>query len=165
MTRNRAMLLIVNGASFMSFLGLLMRLLGTTDGMLILFYRLITLAGMVGLVACRRQSPAAFEFFDAFRSDATSGGRWAPSRIAPMPADAIERRCCNGEGSGGERGDGGGERQHPPPVEPAPALGAVRRSLPALLQVSHDLGARGRHPLLRRGRTRSGAVEHRCVLA
>ncbi|MEC8145710.1 MAG: DMT family transporter, partial [Pseudomonadota bacterium] len=62
MTRNRAMLLIVTGASFMSFVGLLMRLLETTDGMLILFYRSITLAGMVGLVAClrRRQSPAAF---------------------------------------------------------------------------------------------------------
>ena len=50
-----------------------------------------------------RQSPAAFEFLDAFRSDATSGGRWAPSRIAPMPAEAIERRCCNGEGGGGGR--------------------------------------------------------------
>ena len=62
MTRNRAMLLIVTGASFMSFVGLLMRLLETTDGMLILFYRSITLAGMVGLMAClrRRQSPAAF---------------------------------------------------------------------------------------------------------
>ena len=62
MTRNRAMLLIVTGASFMSFVGLLMRLLETTDGMLILFYRSITLTGMVGLVAClrRRQSPAAF---------------------------------------------------------------------------------------------------------
>ena len=35
MTRNRAMLLIVTGASFMSFVGLLMRLLETTDGMLI----------------------------------------------------------------------------------------------------------------------------------
>ncbi|MCH2554406.1 MAG: EamA family transporter, partial [SAR116 cluster bacterium] len=62
MTRNRAMLLIVTGASFMSFVGLLMRLLETTDGLLIQFYRSITLAGMVGLVAClrRRQSPAAF---------------------------------------------------------------------------------------------------------
>ena len=62
MTRNRAMLLIVTGASFMSFVGLLMRLLETTDGMLILFYRSITLAGMVGLVAClrRRQSLGAF---------------------------------------------------------------------------------------------------------
>ena len=55
------------GASFMSFVGLLMRLLETTDGMLILFYRSITLAGMVGLVAClrRRQSPVAFQILDA----------------------------------------------------------------------------------------------------
>lgn len=62
MSRNRAMLLIVTGASFMSFVGLLMRLLETTDGMLILFYRSITLAGMVACVAClrRRQSPLTF---------------------------------------------------------------------------------------------------------
>jgi len=62
MSRNKAMLLIVTGASFMSFVGLLMRLLETTDGMLILFYRSITLAGMVALVAClrRRQPPLAF---------------------------------------------------------------------------------------------------------
>ena len=51
MTRNRAMLLIVTGASFMSFVGLLMRLLETTDGMLILFYRSITLAAIVGPVS------------------------------------------------------------------------------------------------------------------
>ena len=62
MSRNTAMLLIVTGASFMSFVGLLMRLLETTDGMLILFYRSITLASMVALVAClrRRQSPLTF---------------------------------------------------------------------------------------------------------
>lgn len=62
MSRNKAMLLIVTGASFMSFVGLLMRLLETTDGMLILFYRSITLAGMVACVVClrRRQSPLAF---------------------------------------------------------------------------------------------------------
>ena len=61
MSRNKAMLLVVTGASFMSFVGLLMRLLETTDGMLILFYRSITLAGMVAVVAClrRRQSPLA----------------------------------------------------------------------------------------------------------
>ena len=37
MTRNRAMLLIVTGASLMSFVGLLMRLLETTEVMLLLF--------------------------------------------------------------------------------------------------------------------------------
>ena len=62
MSRNTAMLLVMTGASCMSFVGLIMRLLETDDGMLILFYRSITLAGMVGLMAClrRRQSPAAF---------------------------------------------------------------------------------------------------------
>ena len=62
MSRNYAMLLIIAGATCMSFVGLLMRLLETTDGLVILFYRSITLAGMVALVAClrRRQSLAAF---------------------------------------------------------------------------------------------------------
>jgi drug/metabolite transporter (DMT)-like permease len=62
MSRNVAMLLIIAGATCMSFVGLLMRLLETTDGMVILFYRSITLAGMVGVVAClrRRQPPVAF---------------------------------------------------------------------------------------------------------
>ena len=58
MSRNTAMLLIIAGATCMSFVGLLMRLLETTDGMVILFYRSITLAGMVALVAClRRRQP------------------------------------------------------------------------------------------------------------
>jgi len=62
MSRNLAMLLIMMGATCMSFVGLMMRLLETTDGMVILFYRSITLAGMVALVAClrRRQSLMAF---------------------------------------------------------------------------------------------------------
>ena len=55
MSRNTAMLLIIAGATCMSFVGLLMRLLETTDGMVILFYRSITLAGMVALVACLRR--------------------------------------------------------------------------------------------------------------
>ena len=78
MSRNKAMFLIVAGASFMSFVGLLMRLLETTDGMLILFYRSITLAGMVAVVAClrRRQAPLAFlRSFD--RADAMIGAALA----------------------------------------------------------------------------------------
>ena len=55
MSRNTAMLLVMTGASCMSFVGLIMRLLETDDGMLILFYRSITLAGMVGLGACLRR--------------------------------------------------------------------------------------------------------------
>ena len=78
MSRNKAMLLIVTGASFMSFVGLLMRLLETTDGMLILFYRSITLAGMVAVVAClrRRQSPLAF-LASLDRTDAMMGATLA----------------------------------------------------------------------------------------
>lgn len=62
MSRNTAMLSIMLGATCMSFVGLVMRLLETTDGMVILFYRSITLAAMVALVAClrRRQSAMAF---------------------------------------------------------------------------------------------------------
>ena len=62
MSRNAAMLLIMTGASCMSFVGLVMRLLETEDGMVILFYRSMTLAAMVALVAClrRKQAPLAF---------------------------------------------------------------------------------------------------------
>ena len=78
MSRNKAMLLIMTGASFMSFVGLLMRLLETTDGMLILFYRSITLAGMVAVVAClrRRQAPLAF-LRSLDRTDAMMGAALA----------------------------------------------------------------------------------------
>ncbi len=62
MTKNAAMLLILLGGTFMSFVGLMMRLLETTDGLVILFYRSIGLVLIVGTVAClrRRTSPAAF---------------------------------------------------------------------------------------------------------
>ncbi|MEC9141706.1 MAG: EamA/RhaT family transporter, partial [Pseudomonadota bacterium] len=56
------MLLIIAGATCMSFVGLLIRLLETTDGMVILFYRSITLAGMVALVACQRRRQS-LQFF------------------------------------------------------------------------------------------------------
>ena len=62
MTKNAAMLLILLGGSRMSFVGLMMRLLDTTDGPLILFYRSIGLVLIVGTVAClrRRTSPQPF---------------------------------------------------------------------------------------------------------
>ena len=62
MTKNAAMLLILLGGSCMSFVGLMMRLLDTTDGPLILFYRSIGLVLIVGTVAClrRRTFPLAF---------------------------------------------------------------------------------------------------------
>lgn len=62
MSKNAAMLLILLGGSFMSFVGLIMRLLETNDGFVILFYRSISLAVMVGIVAClrRKSSPLTF---------------------------------------------------------------------------------------------------------
>ena len=78
MTRNTAMLLIITGASFMSFVGLLMRLLETNDGMLILFYRSITLAGMVALVACLRRRKSPLNFLRSLdRTDALMGAALA----------------------------------------------------------------------------------------
>ncbi len=74
MTKNAAMLLILLGGSCMSFVGLMMRLLDTTDGPLILFYRSIGLVLIVGTVAClrRRTSPAAF-LASLDRTDALMG--------------------------------------------------------------------------------------------
>jgi len=62
MTKTQATALILLGATFMSFVGLLMRLIDDADGFQILAYRSISLAGMVGLVAClrRRISPIQF---------------------------------------------------------------------------------------------------------
>lgn len=52
MTKNKAILLILLGGSCMSFVGLIMRLIGTDDGLVILFYRSISLAAIVAVVAC-----------------------------------------------------------------------------------------------------------------
>ncbi len=62
MTKRQAMGLILLGASFMSFVGLLMRLIDSADGFQILAYRSIAVAAMVATVACilRRCSPQRF---------------------------------------------------------------------------------------------------------
>ena len=62
MTKRQAMGLILLGASFMSFVGLLMRLIDSADGFQILAYRSIAVAAMVATVACilRRSSPRRF---------------------------------------------------------------------------------------------------------
>lgn len=62
MSKTQAMGLILLGATFMSFVGLLMRLIEAADGFQILTYRSITLAAMVALVAClrRRVGPGRF---------------------------------------------------------------------------------------------------------
>ena len=74
MSRNTAMLLVIAGATCMSFVGLLMRLLETTDGMVILFYRSITITGMVGLVACLRRGQRPFAFLRSLdRTDLMMG--------------------------------------------------------------------------------------------
>ena len=59
MTKPQATAIILLGATFMSFVGLLMRLIDSADGFQILAYRSISLAAMVLLVAClrRRISP------------------------------------------------------------------------------------------------------------
>ncbi len=62
MTKRHAMGLILLGASFMSFVGLLMRLIDNADGFQILAYRSISLAVIVAVVACllRRSTPLRF---------------------------------------------------------------------------------------------------------
>ncbi|WP_306112918.1 MULTISPECIES: DMT family transporter [unclassified Roseovarius] len=62
MGKTQAMALILFGATFMSFVGLLMRLIDTADGFQILTYRSISLAGMVALVACLRRKTAPTRF-------------------------------------------------------------------------------------------------------
>ena len=74
MSRTGATALILMGATFMSFVGLLMRLIDSADGYQILTYRSISLAGMVAVVAClrRRVSPLLF-LASLGRADAAMG--------------------------------------------------------------------------------------------
>jgi len=62
MTRPVAMILVLCGASLMSFVGILMRLLESASGFQILFYRSLSLTVMVLCVVClrRRLLPLAF---------------------------------------------------------------------------------------------------------
>jgi DME family drug/metabolite transporter len=62
MTKTSAVLLILLGGTCMSFVGLIMRLISEADGFQILAYRSISLAAIVGLVAClkRRHGPGQF---------------------------------------------------------------------------------------------------------
>ena len=74
MSKAQAMGLILLGATFMSFVGLLMRLIEAADGFQILAYRSITLAGMVALVACLRRRVGPGRFLAGLdRSDLTMG--------------------------------------------------------------------------------------------
>ena len=62
MLKKHAVLLTLLGGTFMSFVGLYMRLLSEADGFQILFYRSLSLSFMVGLVCClrRRVMPLTF---------------------------------------------------------------------------------------------------------
>jgi drug/metabolite transporter (DMT)-like permease len=62
MLNKHAVLLILLGGTFRSFVGLYMRLLSEADGFQILFYRSLSLSFMVGLVCClrRRVMPLTF---------------------------------------------------------------------------------------------------------
>ena len=74
MAKNAAILLILLGGTCMSFVGLMMRLLETTDGPLILFYRSIGLVLIVGTVACLRRRTSPITFLTSLdRTDAMMG--------------------------------------------------------------------------------------------
>lgn len=62
MSHNKAIAIILLGGSFMSLVGLVMRLMETDDGMVILFYRSISLSAMVMTVACLRRSESPIKF-------------------------------------------------------------------------------------------------------
>ena len=52
MSKKNAVMLILLGGTFMSFVGLYMRLLTDANGFQILFYRSLSLCAIVGLVSC-----------------------------------------------------------------------------------------------------------------
>ena len=62
MRKKTAILIILLGGTFMSFVGLYMRLLTQADGFQILFYRSLSLCAIVALVSClrRRVMPVSF---------------------------------------------------------------------------------------------------------
>ncbi|SLN22230.1 EamA-like transporter family protein [Roseovarius albus] len=62
MTKPQATATILLGATFMSFVGLTMRMIDQADGFQILIYRSAALAGMIALMAClkRKVSPLSF---------------------------------------------------------------------------------------------------------
>jgi drug/metabolite transporter (DMT)-like permease len=74
MLKKHAVLLILTGGTFMSFVGLYMRLLSHADGFQILFYRSLSLCFMVGLVCCLRRNVTPFNFLKSIdRNDFVIG--------------------------------------------------------------------------------------------
>jgi|TARA_B110000090_G_C13331333_1_gene427389 DME family drug/metabolite transporter len=64
LTRKSAIFFIILGASLMSFVGVLMRILETQDVFLILFYRSIGLSIMVLVFTCLRRKQSVKDFFN-----------------------------------------------------------------------------------------------------
>ena len=62
MPKTNAVILVLLGGTFMSFVGLYMRLINEADGFQIMFYRSLSLSLMVGIVCCLRRwtSPLTF---------------------------------------------------------------------------------------------------------
>ena len=74
MLKKHAVLLILTGGTFMSFVGLYMRLLSHADGFQILFYMSLSLCFMVGLVCCLRRKVTPFNFLKSIdRNDFVIG--------------------------------------------------------------------------------------------
>ena len=74
MAKKHAVLLILTGGTFMSVVGLYMRLLSQADGFQILFYRSLSLCFMVGLVCCLRRKVSPFNFLKSIdKNDFTIG--------------------------------------------------------------------------------------------
>ena len=65
MTRTGAALLVLCGASAMSFIGLLVRLIEHADGFQILFFRSFAVAAAVAAVACLRRRVGFFRFLNS----------------------------------------------------------------------------------------------------
>lgn len=66
MTRPFAITLVLTGATLMSIVGLLLRLMESADAFQILTYRSLSLAAMVLLVACLRRKSGPMSFFRRF---------------------------------------------------------------------------------------------------
>ena len=62
MSKKNAVMLILLGGTFMSFVGLYMRLLTDANGFQILFYRSLSLCAIVGLVSCLRRRIGPVQF-------------------------------------------------------------------------------------------------------
>ena len=63
MSKKNAVMLILLGGTFMSFVGLYMRLVTDANGFQILFYRSLSLCAIVGVVSCLRRRIGPVQFF------------------------------------------------------------------------------------------------------